>query len=417
MLRQSPSRNQRSKGVKAKEVLQICVLLAVCFWLIYQVKHSHDKKKVFDENSTKNTIKTRSADEILKFGRKDLNPRVDEATKQVEKHEEEEVEEENGVEEEEDNKNDEQEQEEEKIEEKEDEGRGGGDDEIDQHEQEKSDSEVDHEEEFVDEEKEIEEEEIEEKEGIMEDHKTSLGDHDDGVGAGYTHEAREEQYKADDASSAVTHDSETTTSTEKENGTAENSNENAEASILEEENKVNTTKEINVDEHTRGIKVEDEETLENGLAINSTANSSSITDEVSTEVLDLSLQNQTETVPHSIRAQNITLEEESNSSISAISIMPENGEASLGGHSNSLNKLVFVVLKNTVRSNASTEAEDSSGFSMTEGPIKAENGDEVEHNERDDSSATVEEKEARMDLDTLPDIRTEGSNSEYAAAE
>ncbi|CBI25108.3 unnamed protein product, partial [Vitis vinifera] len=99
----SPSRNQRSKGFKVKHILQICLLLAVCFWLIYQVKHSHDKKKEFDANDAKISSNTQGGNELLKFGRKDLHPRVDGEAKN-EKHGEEETEEEDeagGVEEEE----------------------------------------------------------------------------------------------------------------------------------------------------------------------------------------------------------------------------------------------------------------------------------------------------------------------------
>ncbi|PQQ10628.1 uncharacterized protein Pyn_18914 [Prunus yedoensis var. nudiflora] len=40
---QSTCRNQRPKGLKVKPVFQIALLLAVCFWLLYQMKCSHDK--------------------------------------------------------------------------------------------------------------------------------------------------------------------------------------------------------------------------------------------------------------------------------------------------------------------------------------------------------------------------------------
>ena len=116
MYKQSPGRNHRSKGIKVKRTLQICVLLAVCFWLIYQVKHSHDKKKAFDEHDAKISQTTHVPDEILKFGRKDLHPRLEETATKNEKHdEEEEVEEEEEEEtggEEEENKHEDEEQEE-----------------------------------------------------------------------------------------------------------------------------------------------------------------------------------------------------------------------------------------------------------------------------------------------------------------
>ncbi|CAN6680970.1 unnamed protein product [Malus baccata var. baccata] len=41
---QSTGRNQRpAKGLKVKPSLQIALLLVVCFWLLYQMKHSHGK--------------------------------------------------------------------------------------------------------------------------------------------------------------------------------------------------------------------------------------------------------------------------------------------------------------------------------------------------------------------------------------
>ncbi|PQQ10772.1 neurofilament medium polypeptide [Prunus yedoensis var. nudiflora] len=52
MLKQSPSRNQRSKGFKVKHALQMFLLLAICIWLLYQLKHSHDKK-AYEESSAK----------------------------------------------------------------------------------------------------------------------------------------------------------------------------------------------------------------------------------------------------------------------------------------------------------------------------------------------------------------------------
>lgn len=49
MLRQVSSRNHRTKGgFRAKSALQICILVAVCVWLLYQMKYSHDHK-AFDE--------------------------------------------------------------------------------------------------------------------------------------------------------------------------------------------------------------------------------------------------------------------------------------------------------------------------------------------------------------------------------
>ncbi|KAE8671490.1 hypothetical protein F3Y22_tig00111947pilonHSYRG00115 [Hibiscus syriacus] len=62
MLRVSSYRNQRSKGLKVKHALQICVLVAICIWLLYQVMHNSEKKADY-EKSTK---------EVIMLGRKDL---------------------------------------------------------------------------------------------------------------------------------------------------------------------------------------------------------------------------------------------------------------------------------------------------------------------------------------------------------
>ncbi|KAF6138686.1 hypothetical protein GIB67_009880 [Kingdonia uniflora] len=74
MFRYSSSRNQRSKGFKVKHALQICVLLAISIWLLYQVKHSHDKKKEFEQSTAKFAENGDGRNGIIKHGRKDLNP-------------------------------------------------------------------------------------------------------------------------------------------------------------------------------------------------------------------------------------------------------------------------------------------------------------------------------------------------------
>lgn len=89
MYRHSPNRHQKSKGFRLKHVLQICVLVAVCFWLIYQVKHSHDKRKQFDENDAKTSRDMEMNNAVLKLGRKDLNPQEKGPNKDLESHDEE----------------------------------------------------------------------------------------------------------------------------------------------------------------------------------------------------------------------------------------------------------------------------------------------------------------------------------------
>ncbi|KAJ8771376.1 hypothetical protein K2173_026553 [Erythroxylum novogranatense] len=120
MLKTSPSRNQRSKGLKVKHVLQIFVLLATSLWLVNQLKHSYDKKEGFKDSSEKIPEEVRNEHEILKLGRKGLHTREEMASNFESQGENEELEEET---------------EDIKSEETENEGRGGGDDEIDGHDQ------------------------------------------------------------------------------------------------------------------------------------------------------------------------------------------------------------------------------------------------------------------------------------------
>ncbi|KAJ4823022.1 hypothetical protein Tsubulata_009228 [Turnera subulata] len=272
MMKRSSSRTSRPRGIKVKHVLQICLLVGVCFWLIYQVKHSHDKKKEFNEKNEEVSAKVQTGDEILKLGRKDLHPREkdsamtedeedetgveEEENKNVQEQdggskqeedgaknegEEREEGEENAHDDEEregakhDEKDIEEENEEQKAEEAEDDSRGGGDDDIVENNHDKIEAETDREEDFVEEEKEVDLD-SEEKDAIGQegeenvgeaDHDTSRDEQEQDEGNKSVHEAREEHYKADDASSAVTH--------EPEKETSENLNEKV-ASEIEQEN-------------------------------------------------------------------------------------------------------------------------------------------------------------------------------------
>ncbi|XP_020256320.1 uncharacterized protein DDB_G0290685-like [Asparagus officinalis] len=188
MLRQASSRNQRSKGFKVKHTLQILLLVAICIWLLYQVKHSHEKKKAFEERNSKimNKIVENEAD-FFKFGRKDLphtgvSGSINEAQNKEEDNED-------TQEEDEDHDTKQQEIEEE-------EGRGAGDDEIDEQDNEKGDEEAEQGEES------IEEEDNDNHEDGKDSHE-EVDVFDNQEHEGGTQEAREENYKRDDASSAV----------------------------------------------------------------------------------------------------------------------------------------------------------------------------------------------------------------------
>ncbi|PSS29252.1 Papilin like [Actinidia chinensis var. chinensis] len=463
MVKQSLSRNHRSKGIKGTHILQICVLLAVCFWLIYQVKHSHDKKKAFDEHDAKISQTTRVPDEILKFGRKDRQPRLEETIMKNEKHDEEEVEEEDtGGEEEENN----EEQEDSKTEEKDDEGRGGGDDEIDENDQEKSEIEAERDEEFIDEEKDREEgdeKETEEKEGWNKKKETEEKDSKDKEGRNENekeaeekdsrdggnrsaHEAREENYKGDDASSAVTHDTEAITS-ETERGSVDNSKEDTDMDGQEEESKSNDTMGSEAEKGENGTSPnvtgkEDEGSFEivsskseDSSPLNSTMTIESNTrqelgnnsTEQHLDVHNILLQNGTETKPDATEAQMggtatvdliAVIGESSNSSTTTdftLSEKVKTSNASVGveGQSESLTKegnADGTQIEKSEASNRTDKIQDSS---------ETGNTDEVHHDSIDssDSSIPLEGKDISTDLDTVLEIRNEGSNNEDAAAE
>lgn len=78
MLRQSSSRNQRSKGLKLKKALQISLLLLVSVWLLYQVKHSYEKKKAYSDDEVNDLHKDdKDQGEVIRLGRKDLPPKME----------------------------------------------------------------------------------------------------------------------------------------------------------------------------------------------------------------------------------------------------------------------------------------------------------------------------------------------------
>ncbi|KAI3519354.1 hypothetical protein L1887_08397 [Cichorium endivia] len=84
MFRQSPRRNGRNKGLKIKHILQISLLLGVSVWLLYQVHQSDEKKPPIPSNITKKLHNVVNKD-MLRLGRKDLQPKVNEPTIQNKK--------------------------------------------------------------------------------------------------------------------------------------------------------------------------------------------------------------------------------------------------------------------------------------------------------------------------------------------
>ncbi|KAK4424274.1 Basic form of pathogenesis-related protein 1 [Sesamum alatum] len=466
--------NQRSKGIKVKHFLRIGLFLAVCFWLIYQAKHSHDKKKEFDENDAKASLHIRSSGGLIKLGRKDVHPRGEETMTKNGQHDEAEEEEETSEEEVDESKHEEEKPEDKKVEEEE-------EDEIDEHELEKLDIEVDRGEDFVDDEVENEtggkhfddaNDQIE-KESSTED--AGRDEHDRSM-----HEAaRDEPYKADDASSAVTHDTHIETA-ENENERVGKSNETQETkgSNIEETNNGEVRKQLEVeggemakDDNpsnitTSGPKENTLEKSENGSSPNNTLtqvsndnlDTSNSSTEATTQNPNLSLQNVTESDDKRIvdegaptegsnlqttafkEANNSTLDVEKNPSDSNSTSHSE----SKGAESNSLefsnpyNNTDSSASIKITRSEASAEAgintgsetenneatvaeksDTSDGTDEVSESAMGENPGEVQTDPIDlsDSSISLEEKDVRTDLDTLPQIQTEGTNNEDVLAE
>lgn len=477
MIKQSPSRNYRSKGVKVKHVLQICVLLAICFWLIYQVKHSHDKKTAFDEDNAGMSVKMHVSDEVFTFGRKDIQPRLGKEALKNDKVDEE-VEEEETVAEEV-NKNEEEEQEEDnKNEEKEYEAKGG-DDEGDEGDEEKSETEVELEDFFVDgekereegDDKEAEEMDLEDMERGRKGNMSSLQEHErDGGSSRNTHEAREENYRADDASSAVTHE------TGPETG-VDSSNENTETKVAEEvSDKSNTTTGIKSEKGEMGqngiltnVTVKEDTGSETGLdklegssLLNSTvtAESSNLPEvsnnstEGSLKSNNLLLPNGTEMKPDVTEPQNATIalvtendsdttsnNDQTNSNL-VISGNTGNADAAVTGefpNSSTTTTSDTASSEKVIASNSSVQVEGHSGLSTTEENAdttqneksetsdgtnqsreSSESGNAVaaQHDPIDstDSSVALDEKDVQLG-GSLQEIRAEGTKNGDAAAQ
>ncbi|CAN0921964.1 hypothetical protein LINGRAHAP2_LOCUS32861 [Linum grandiflorum] len=76
-MKQSPVgiRTKSSKGFKVKHVMQICLLLVISIWLIYQMKHSYDKKAAAAAALTGHGLPSEDAEQermLSRIGRKDL---------------------------------------------------------------------------------------------------------------------------------------------------------------------------------------------------------------------------------------------------------------------------------------------------------------------------------------------------------
>ncbi|XP_063941262.1 uncharacterized protein LOC108225929 [Daucus carota subsp. sativus] len=263
------------------------------------------------------------------------------------------------------------------AEEKDVEGRGDRDNEVNEHEKEKSNFEVEREEEFLHQEK--------EKEDPIEKN---------------TREAREEQYKGDDASSAVTHDAQST-STENDIGNTRN-----QLNILKNEKKGNCTEDVH---NSTVLNSHEVEIFGNGT--------SGSDEEKNLEVFDLVSQINTTLASLTGFESN----DQQRSSILQILMAHLTG---FRRSTDSSTKSGLDNIKNVDKSDVSAESKDSSDSSVleeTSNDLKSEDQDniketdEVQYESTEASDPTLEDKENHIDLDTLPEIRTEGRNSEEVA--
>lgn len=94
MYRQYYNRNQRNRGIKLKYALQISLLVAICFWLIYQVERSHDKNEEFEASDEKEFLNRGSIGGLIRIRRKTIRPIYDEIASEEDTAEEDEHEEE-----------------------------------------------------------------------------------------------------------------------------------------------------------------------------------------------------------------------------------------------------------------------------------------------------------------------------------
>ncbi|CAH9058091.1 unnamed protein product [Cuscuta europaea] len=413
MFKQSPtSRSHRSKGIKTKHVLQICLLLAVCFWLIYQVKRSYDKGKEFDETDSGFSLKSGSIYETTKWGRKSLLPHSSNGITTTKLKQDN-----DSQDEDEDAKTEEVEPDQDnKFEDENDEDRGGRDDAVDEHDQEKSDEQED---ELVD---------VETDMKSSEENTDHELDEEDSMS---THEAL---YKADDASSAVTHD------TGLEDAIGQN------VTMLTDDHETNrslitighealykaddTSSAVTHDtglEDAIGQNVtmltEDHETNRSLITI---GHDESVPEHVLSTSINTSLLNNTRLVESNshleviVSLPNLT-ESNINSTVERNSVIA-GGEDSLPfTFTQQMNASVQIVETTLSDSNITSTGNEgfnsTSEISSTVSTITPSASGDTTPEDHSDTSIPLEEKEVGMDLETLPQKQTEGSNTKDEAVE
>ncbi|XP_010530688.1 PREDICTED: myb-like protein X isoform X2 [Tarenaya hassleriana] len=410
------SRSQRAnKGIKWKHILQICVLVGVCVWLIYQLKYSHEKKKEFYEKDTKTMTVSRDGDGVAKLGRKDLpHSRVVSKNERVVEDEDEDSadEEETGRGEEE--KENEHRDEEEREEEEEEEGKnkrveeenklveeqdmedddGSSEDDIDEQDQGKT-GKTDRENEEEKEREGNNGEKGSESNGRNEEEEWKIEDGNDSDEIDMTvHEAREEHYKADDASSAVSHNEKGNSDTNvsrvaiEQIGLGESGDETS-------ANKTNTEEKDGGDESLSSysrIETQSDDHPESKSRETDNSNSS----EISLEASGLA-ESKAESAITPEGASDLPVDSERSESKESSTEAPPSNRTSES------------VVTENVSENSDLESSDLSSTDET-----ADSSDNMA--DGSDNTISEEEKEALTDLQTLPDIRTEGMEDEEVVA-
>ncbi|KAL3350407.1 hypothetical protein AABB24_023068 [Solanum stoloniferum] len=355
-------------------------------------------------------------------------------------------------------------------------------DEIDDHDHEKSDVERDQEVDAVDEDKERGEDNEKETEvnDSQVEEENSLEDHDHDEDSSSSHEAREEHYKADDASSAVTHDTVVTT-TENESGKLDQEVEHS--TDAKSEVGVNKIMQINASQNTtvalkeENGKADEEDSPPNttnseekhddpilstaaDTSVSNSTRTEGLTDnsdsrtystELSTRTNDVLLQNGTQAVNLEYNAtvgdrtssnmSSSTSQQSSNSADtvddnqidSNLTFSSKNDELDsiLVNSSNVSGDTEPSLAEKVVQGNATTDTVDNEGLPLkadasneetgtTDEDVDAsivENLGEVQDDliDTSDSSTHLEEKHVRTDVETLPEIQTEGSMEDAAA--
>ncbi|RWW32182.1 hypothetical protein GW17_00003173 [Ensete ventricosum] len=427
MLRQAYSRSQRNKGHKVRNVLQICLLVAVCFWLLYQMKHTYDKKQASSEQTTRvlNAVVDSQSD-FMDLGRKGLPH--NKATVPGDKiHRKEEENEE--VEDEEDRETQAMEDEE---------AKGIGDDVIDEQDSEQGDEQDDQE--RLDEEVEDGEESAngeDKNDQVEEGEFTEDQEHEEGS----SQEAHEKIYKSDDASSAVLQENQVTETEDKIDSKID---------TMEEEqlrnNENNTETKDTVGRMDDGPKGNNDVNVTVLAAIgNETIQNNSLTinkdtiEKTGEELSPANSQTKLQVNATKARVSDNQLKLETASGIAASSNETE-GKTNIVHVENGAHSTRLVEDHNTTIALGSPKEDNSNLKSVVEEQLQKSSttighnsveelsnvylasnenrgADEGDSAGSSDTMVTEEERDARTDLSTLPDIQNDIKNIEDDAAE